>query len=409
MCQAIICCFFKIFEITSLVGKYQRPAERSAGHRSYTVFLNIFLRAGILSEQQRDHHSDAKAEHGFHDPEHTDVFVQRAVHQDHHGRRSHHTEDRAVGPPLPVLEKEGDQLCDTEKADDDTDAKRQKNTHIVKHGVPGAGRTGQHFLQTAIAYTSVTLDWTNGGNEQNWVVKVFNSRIGEIIDTVSAHPATITGLTANEAYYATVQAACGSTLDGFSDWSDTISFTTSECIPVSNVACGTVNDVSVTVSWTAQGDEDAWVVEYGLPGFGQGEEIGRVVSTTNPYLLPLAGLDPNSDYEVYVYAQCTEGLNSIPAGPATFHTGSIGISGIEGNADINIYPNPTSGSTTISVSGISGKVTIDIVDMNGRTISSTTQQINDSTKVNVEGLAQGAYFVRIYGEEINSIRKLIVR
>ena len=263
--------------------------------------------------------------------------------------------------------------------------------------------------QTAIAYTSVTLDWTNGGNEQNWVVKVFNSRIGEIIDTVSAHPATITGLTANEAYFATVQAACGSTLDGFSDWSDTISFTTSECVPVSNVACGTVNDVSVTVSWTAQGDEDAWVVEYGLPGFGQGEEIGRVVSTTNPYLLPLAGLDPNSDYEVYVYAQCTEGLNSIPAGPATFHTGSIGISGIEGNADINIYPNPTSGSTTISVSGISGKVTIDIVDMNGRTISSTTQQINDSTKVNVEGLAQGAYFVRIYGEEINSIRKLIVR
>ena len=226
---------------------------------------------------------------------------------------------------------------------------------------------------------------------------------------MSAHPATISGLTANEQYFATVQAACGSNLDGFSDWSDTISFTTTECVAVSNISCATPTNSSVEISWTSNGSESAWIVEYGMPGFGQGEEIGRATATTNPYQLSLAGLDPNTTYEVYVYAQCAEGLNSIPAGPASFTTNDIGISGIEGNADINIYPNPTTGSTTISVSGISGKVTIDIVDMNGRTIKSTVQQINDSTKVNVDGLAQGAYFVRIYGEEINSIRKLIVR
>ena len=265
--------------------------------------------------------------------------------------------------------------------------------------------------QTAIAYTSVTLDWTNGGNEQNWVVKVFNSRIGEILDTVATHPVTINGLAANEQYFASVQAACGSNLDGFSDWSDTISFTTTECVAVSNISCGTPSQASVFISWTANGSESAWVIAYGVPGFGQGEEIGSVVATANPFELSVVGLEPNTTYEVYVYAQCAEGLNSIPAGPASFTTNDIGISGISGNADINIYPNPTTGSTTISVSGISGKVNVAIVDMNGREVMNSAMECDgDCEKVmNVEGLAQGAYFVRIYGEEINSIRKLIVR
>ena len=265
--------------------------------------------------------------------------------------------------------------------------------------------------QTVVDYNAVTLDWTNGGNEQNWVVKVFNSRIGEIFDTVSAHPATINGLAANEQYFATVQAACGNLGDGFSDWSDTISFTTTECVAVSNIICAEPTDTYVQISWTSNGSENAWIVEYGMPGFGQGEEMGRVTATTNPYQLSLAGFDPETEYEVYVYAQCMEGLTSVPAGPASFTTRSIGISGIEGNADINIYPNPTTGSTTISVNGISGKVNVAIVDMNGREVMNSAMECDgDCEKVmNVEGLAQGAYFVRIYGEEINSIRKLIVR
>ncbi len=261
-------------------------------------------------------------------------------------------------------------------------------------------------------YNSVTLDWTPGGVEQHWVVKVFNSRIGEILDTVATHPAAITGLTANEAYFATVQAACGSTLDGFSDWSDTISFTTSECVAVSNIRCAAPTNTYVELSWTSNGSENAWVVAYGVPGFGQGEEIGRVVATTNPYQLSLAGLDPNTTYEVYVSAQCVEGLTSIPAGPATFTTNDIGIfNNVDLNLDLNLYPNPTTGTTTISVNGISGKVNVAIVDMNGREVMSSAMECDgDCEKVmNVEGLAQGAYFVRIYGEEINSIRKLIVR
>ena len=356
--------------------------------------------------------------------------------------------------------------------------------------------------QTAVGYTSVTLDWIAGGDEQNWVVKVFNSRIGELLDTVSAHPATIEGLSSNETYYAAVMAACGSNLDGFSDWSDTISFTTAQCLPVSNLQASSIaGTTSVMLSWTAS-DADSWQIEYGYQGFGQGEGTTLSVNT-NPYTV--TGLEELMIYDFYVRSACEADVVSTWSNVATATTDMPGVTcgtvtGVHADVDvrtvtlgwdavenatgyeieygaqgfvhgngtvvevanvtthelsnmndgnytvyvralcgsmnygpwseatnftvdptgipqldngtdqqINIYPNPSNGSTTISVSGINGKVTIEIVDMNGRTINSTTQQINNSTDVNVNGLTQGAYFVRIYGEEINSIRKLIVR
>ena len=90
-------------------------------------------------------------------------------------------------------------------------------------------------------------------------------------------------------------------------------------------------------------------------------------------------------------------------------------------ANCTIYPNPTSGTTTIAVSGVRGKVKIAVVDMDGREVNvdklivdkwgdsqnvSTYQHIYVLT---VERLAQGAYFVRITGENVSMVRKLIVR
>ena len=85
-----------------------------------------------------------------------------------------------------------------------------------------------------------------------------------------------------------------------------------------------------------------------------------------------------------------------------------------------IYPNPywrsrPNGSNppiaTITVSGISGKVRIVIVDINGRELTTETLECaNNCTKsLDIDRLAQGTYFVRITGENANLVRKLIVR
>jgi hypothetical protein len=49
--------------------------------------------------------------------------------------------------------------------------------------------------------------------------------------------------------------------------------------------------------------------------------------------------------------------------------------------------------------------------MNGRTVASETLECNsDCVKtMEVVRLAQGAYFVRISGEQVNMVRKLVVR
>ena len=90
---------------------------------------------------------------------------------------------------------------------------------------------------------------------------------------------------------------------------------------------------------------------------------------------------------------------------------SSSIETYDENARIFIYPNPTSSSATISVTGVNGKVRIAVVDMNGREVRSETLECtNDCEKtMDVENLAQGAYFVRITGENVNMVRKLVVR
>ena len=76
------------------------------------------------------------------------------------------------------------------------------------------------------------------------------------------------------------------------------------------------------------------------------------------------------------------------------------------SARISLYPNPA--SSTVTLTGIEGEATVTVVDMNGRQVYSGNAA-DGSLTVDVSGMAQGAYFVRITGERVNAIRKLIVR
>ena len=138
----------------------------------------------------------------------------------------------------------------------------------------------------------------------------------------------------------------------------------------------------------------------------------------------LTGLTPGTNYTVKVRTVCDEDNfsavkvrtvcdedNFSAFVSANFRTtGGIGIDDVS-SASYSIYPNPASGSTTISVAGVNGLVKIAVVDMNGRTVASETLECSsDCVKtMDVDKLAQGAYFVRITGQEINMVRKLIIR
>ncbi|MBP5546626.1 MAG: T9SS type A sorting domain-containing protein [Bacteroidales bacterium] len=79
---------------------------------------------------------------------------------------------------------------------------------------------------------------------------------------------------------------------------------------------------------------------------------------------------------------------------------------------IDIYPNPAKDITTISVTGISGKVNITILDLFGREMIRKTMECSGECEksLDVKGLSDGTYFIRVTSDEIvPMVKKLIVR
>jgi len=79
-------------------------------------------------------------------------------------------------------------------------------------------------------------------------------------------------------------------------------------------------DEGGSFEWTAGGSETSWYVEWGLPGFtpGTGAEIGSDV-VTDPEI-EITGLDDQTEYDVYVAADCGSGSTAGDWTGITFTT-----------------------------------------------------------------------------------------
>ena len=87
--------------------------------------------------------------------------------------------------------------------------------------------------------------------------------------------------------------------------------------------------------------------------------------------------------------------------------GEVSIDQVASTA-ISVSPNPATGMVNVSAEGIEGRVSVEIVDLNGRVVMQ--QQGNAASyRFDVSNLAAGAYFVRLTGENTNAVQKLIVK
>ena len=257
-------------------------------------------------------------------------------------------------------------------------------------------------------FQSVTITWdadvTN--HALAYVVNVFNSAV-QMYDTVYSNNATITGLYSDMNYNVRVRAQCSAAT--YSDWCEALVFSTSSCQPVADVAVSDVTDYSATVTWTPQGDATQWEVTYGYSGFNEGTGTSKTVNSPSATLV---GLEYDTPYDVYVRSLCSDEVYSFWSQPVTFTTlPHVGINDVADGVNCTIYPNPATTETTITISGANGTVTITVVDMEGRTVATEDLSCSaDCTKqMTLQSLAQGAYFVRIVGDNINMVRKLVVR
>jgi hypothetical protein len=94
------------------------------------------------------------------------------------------------------------------------------------------------------------------------------------------------------------------------------------------------------------------------------------------------------------------------------HTFTIGTEAIDltDGTTCTLFPNPSSGSVTVATDGTHRIVRIDIMDMNGRTLQSTTPPNGGSTTValNLAGINAGTCFVRIVTHNASLVRRLVI-
>ena len=252
---------------------------------------------------------------------------------------------------------------------------------------------------TDIEYTEATVNWTPAEEGQN-DFQVRLSHGGDTsVFTAEGTSYTLTGLVYGTDYAVAVRAVCG--VGNESPWSASVPFQTAVCEGVSNVRVSNETVEGATVTWT--GTAPAYEVAYGLPGVSQEDCTRQTVTGVTTYTI--TGLDDATTYVVYVRSVCETGIYSDWSNGQSFTTDVIGIDDVD-NANISLYPNPA--SSTVTLTGIEGEAMVTVVDMNGRQVY-TGNTANGSLTIDVSGMAQGAYFVRITGESVNAIRKLIVR
>lgn len=258
--------------------------------------------------------------------------------------------------------------------------------------------------------TSVVIEWS--GNSDSYRVQYRPQGSPNWLDlgTFTSTTATISGLLPISNYEVRVSGICNGQQG---DWSLVATITTIEaangCNPVQNLAMFDIGSTAARVAWNYS-DTVVGVrfeLRYGAAGFDidNGSYVDTIVSSRTHIIEGLASL---TAYDIYCRAVCADGYRSLWAGPAVFTT--IGIDAVGFDAHVALYPNPANGRVTVSVEGATGQVRIEIVDLNGRTVVADGMNASEgSRQLDISNLAKGAYFVRIYGDGVNSVRKLIVK
>ena len=249
---------------------------------------------------------------------------------------------------------------------------------------------------TNVTYNSATLNGSVANPDnvtitaQGFQWKVTN---GGTYTSVNATGATmtynLTGLDASTGY---TFRAFVTTANGTSYGQEKTFTTGSAPVEPCDVPTGlTVTDVqseSISVTW----DNAAvlrWNVQYGPVG----GTLASATASTNSYTF--TNLNPLTTYQIQVQAVCEEG-NVSEWSPAVEATTTNLNSYLENN--VTLYPNPAKEFVDVRIDGDLNVTGMEVYDVYGKLIN-TINVIDNTTHINVSGLANGMYFVRVTTEQ----------
>ena len=95
--------------------------------------------------------------------------------------------------------------------------------------------------------------------------------------------------------------------------------------------------------------------------------------------------------------------------PAPGPNCTLGINYFENQDMVSIYPNPSNGLVTIKIEKFSGKLNLQVIDINGREVYEINNtDFNIEKALNLSHLQSGMYVIKISGNDVNYTKKIIL-
>ena len=154
-----------------------------------------------------------------------------------------------------------------------------------------------------------------------------------------------------------------------------------------------VENEAISVAWDANANVTSWNVRHRpVNGTWTTANVG-----TNSYTI--SGLTGLITYEVQVQADCGDGNISDWSGSVSQQTTNVGVEAWLENS-VTLFPNPAKEVVNVQciMSNVQG---VEVFDVYGKIVRTDVGANNDSplqTRINVAGLAEGMYFVRVTTE-----------
>ena len=147
-----------------------------------------------------------------------------------------------------------------------------------------------------------------------------------------------------------------------------------------------VQNESIAIAWDANANVNSWNIQY-RP---QNGTWSSATSNTNSYTI--TGLTGLTAYEIKVQANCGGGNLSDWSASVSATTTNVGVEEWLANS-VTLFPNPAKEVVNVqcTMNNVQG---VEVFDVYGKLIT-TVNAIDNPTRINVAGLADGMYFVRV--------------